>query len=328
MSRSPHLPPRCPTQMKGLSPLAPEFTPQSKTYLNGESPFPEQPSWLDDLLTEIPKMNLNLNPIRRTCSDSAVILDVLTTEQGEFEEIAQNDEIDSLSEVGFGLESGCLYGPNSPRQKSQLSSNESCMVNAVLENVPSNPLQYLVLDPESCSWSRPASGFTEMTGNVNASNATVNHDPDRNSRRRSGQRSRVRKLQYIAELEKTVDSLQSLGAELAGKVASLFQLRAALSMENKSLRRQIADLREEKLVKGVSQVLRNEAERLKQLSSRHRRSRSLASFTGMVGPGTHELGLAENSLALSWQIAADMNKLSLGGSSVPGPPTRHRSGRF
>ncbi|KAJ4761600.1 Basic-leucine zipper (bZIP) transcription factor family protein [Rhynchospora pubera] len=329
MSRSPHLPPRCPTQMKGLSPSAPEFTPQSKTYPNGESPFPEQPSWFDDLLTEIPKMNLNLNPIRRTCSDSAVILDVLTTGQREFEKITRNDETDCLSEVAFGLESGCLYGPNSPRQKSQLSTNESSMVNAVLENVPSNPLQYLVLDPESCSGSRPASVFTEITGNGDASNGTVNHDPDRNSRRRSGQRSRVRKLQYIAELERTVDSLQSLGAELAGKVASLFQLRAALSKENKSLRRQIAGIRQEKLVKdGVSQALRNEAERLKQLSGRHRRSRSLASFTDMVGRSTHELGPAENSLALSWQIAADMNKLSLGGSSVPVPPTRHRSGRF
>ncbi|KAL6634214.1 hypothetical protein ACP70R_026885 [Stipagrostis hirtigluma subsp. patula] len=54
--------------------------------------------------------------------------------------------------------------------------------------------------------------------------------------RRSGQRSRVHKLQYIAELERTVDSLQS-----------------------------------------QTQALKNEAERLKQMSARHRRSRSVTS---------------------------------------------------
>lgn len=183
MSQSPHLPPRCPSQIRGLSPSAPEFTPQSKTYPTGESPFPEHPSWFDNLLTERPKRNLNLNPIRRACSDSEVILDVLTNYQGEFEEIVENDETDSLSEVGLGLESGCLYGPNSPRQKSRLSSNESSMVNAVLENVPSNPLQYLVLDPESCAGSGPSSGLTEMYGNGDVSNASVNSDLERNSRR-------------------------------------------------------------------------------------------------------------------------------------------------
>jgi hypothetical protein len=163
--------------------LAPEFTPQSKTYLNGEFPFSEEPFWFDDLLTEGPKRNLNLKPIRRSCSDSEAILNALTSCQGEFEDIVETDEIDSLSEVGLGLESSCLYGPNSPRQKSQLSSNESSMVNAVLENVPSNPLQYLVLDPESCGRSGTASGLTEIYGNGDASNNSVNPDQERNSRR-------------------------------------------------------------------------------------------------------------------------------------------------
>jgi hypothetical protein len=183
MSQSPHLPPRCPSQIRGLSPSAPEFTPQSKTYLSGETPFSEQPSWLDDLLTERPKRNLNLNAIRRACSDSEVILNALTSCQGEFESIVEIDETDSLSEVGLGLESSCLYGPNSPRQKSRLSSNESSMVNAVLENVPSNPLQYLVLDPESCTLSGAAFGLTEINGNGDTSNASANLDQERNSRR-------------------------------------------------------------------------------------------------------------------------------------------------
>ncbi|KAL5665562.1 hypothetical protein ACJX0J_025670, partial [Zea mays] len=66
---------------------------------------------------------------------------------------------------------------------------------------------------------------------------------------RSGQRSRVRKLQYIAELERTVDSLQNIGADLAVRVSSLFQLHNALSMENKQLRIQISSLQRAKLIK-------------------------------------------------------------------------------
>lgn len=40
-----------------------------------------------------------------------------------------------------------------------------------------------------------------------------------------------------------------MGADLAVRVASLFQLRNALSMENKQLRRQIASLQHAKLIK-------------------------------------------------------------------------------
>ena len=101
--------------------------------------------------------------------------------------------------------------------------------------------------------------------------------------RRSGQRSRVRKLQYIAELERTVDSLQvivlifyfnlmlrasvvlilwqyclysfqNMGADLAVRVASLCQLHNSLSMENKQLRIQISTLQHAKLIKdGMSE---------------------------------------------------------------------------
>ncbi|EMS53379.1 hypothetical protein TRIUR3_32634 [Triticum urartu] len=82
--------------------------------------------------------------------------------------------------------------------------------------------------------------------------AACNIWKQRNLKWRSGQRSRVRKLQYIADLERTVDSLQIMGADLAVRVASHFQLRNALSIENKQLRRQIASLQQAKLMKDVN----------------------------------------------------------------------------
>lgn len=279
--------------------------------------FGEPPCWLDDLLADSGKMP-NLPPLRRACSDSDAILDALRTiqspifpiEEGDLQPAGETgDSLDAAvrGESDSGVEVSCVYGPNSPRQKCRLTSSESSIVNAVLENVPSNPLQYLTIDPS-----------TSLHGNVaNAKGDAcddVNHlDQDKSFKRRSGQRSRVRKLQYIADLERTVDSLQNMGADLAVRVASHFQLRNALSMENKQLRRQIASLQQAKLMKdGQTHFLKKETERLKQISARHRRSRSV---TSCFEPGS----IGADPSAINWQTV-DMSKLSLNGSPAPVPP--------
>ena len=121
--------------------------------------FGEPPSWLDDLLADSGKIP-NLPPLRRACSDSDAILDVLTTFENPIFPIEEGypqpagetrDWLDAAEggESGSGVEGNFVYGPNSPRQKSRLTSSESSMVNAVLENVPSNPLQYLTIDPST-----------------------------------------------------------------------------------------------------------------------------------------------------------------------------------
>lgn len=279
--------------------------------------FGEPPCWLDDLLADSGKIP-NLPLLRRACSDSDAILDALRTfqspifsiEEGDLQPAGETgDSLDAAvrGESGSGVEVSCVYGPNSPRQKCRLTSSESSIVNAVLENVPSNPLQYLTIDPS-----------TGLHGNVaNAKGDAcddVNHlDQDKSFKRRSGQRSRVRKLQYIADLERTVDSLQNIGADLAVRVASHFQLRNALSRENMQLRRQIASLQQAKLMKdGQTHFLKKETERLKEISVRHRRSRSV---TSCFEPGS----IGADPSAINWQTF-DMSKLSLNGSPAPVPP--------
>lgn len=290
---------------------------QSCRFPSEDPLFGEPPCWFDDLLADSGKVP-SLPPLRRACSDSDAILDVLKTFQSPIYPIEEGDQqldgetgeaLDTVGggESGCGIEGSCVYGPNSPRQKSRLTSSESSMVNAVLENVPSNPLQYLTIDASSGVHGNVANG----TGD--ASDALSHTDQEKSFKRRSGQRSRVRKLQYIADLERTVDSLQNMGAGLAVRVASLFQLRNALSMENKQLRRQIASLQQAKLINdGQTQILKKETERLKQISVRHRRSRSVTCFE------TSSFG-ADPS-AFNWQTL-DMAKLSLNGSSVPAPPS-------
>ena len=155
MSRSPHLPPRCP-------PLGPQITRRDDSLFTQSCRFPffgEPPCWLDDLLADSGKVP-NLPPLRRACSDSDAILDALSTFQSSIHPIEEGDlspggEAEDLLDAAEGGESGsvveasCVYGPNSPRQKSRLTTSESSMVNAVLENVPSNPLQYLTIDASS-----------------------------------------------------------------------------------------------------------------------------------------------------------------------------------
>lgn len=137
--------------------------------------FGEPPCWLDDLLADSGKLP-NLPPLRRACSDSDAILDVLTTFQSPVFPIEEGypqpavktgDSLDAAEggESGSAVEGSCVYGPNSPRQKSRLTSSESSMVNAVLENVPSNPLQYLTIDPSTLH--NVANGTGDVYDDVN-----------------------------------------------------------------------------------------------------------------------------------------------------------------
>ncbi|MFQ6660286.1 hypothetical protein Gotur_028882 [Gossypium turneri] len=103
-------------------------------------------------------------------------------------------------------------------------------------------------------------------------------------RRQFAQRSRVRKLQYIAELERNAE-----GSEVSAELEFLNQQNLILSMENKALKQRLEGLAQEKAIKHFEQeVLERELSRLRalyqqqqnqpqqqqQLSSTHRRSSS------------------------------------------------------
>ncbi|XP_010931066.1 uncharacterized protein At4g06598 isoform X2 [Elaeis guineensis] len=323
MSRPAHLPPRCPFQNRGLLPRALDSTPQTTLYKfpSQGSIIDEKPSWLDDLLTDSESSPRGISH-RRSSSDSAAILDVSATLGGPISPINEGNASpvgalhkssettdggasNSGFEAGSAFEASCVYGPNSPRQKSKLTSSESSIVTALLENVPWNPLQYVTMDFHNGS----NSSESNVSGEVLV--ATGDHDPEKAARRRSGQRSRVRKLQYIAELERTVDALQTLRADLAARVASLYPQHFALSIENKKLRRQMAILQQEKMMKdGQCQSLKSEAEGLKMIYGCPRRSKSAASCFEM-GFSNADISSGDNG----WQ-SLNFGKLSLGGSPV------------
>ncbi|KAJ6297387.1 hypothetical protein OIU78_023014 [Salix suchowensis] len=95
-------------------------------------------------------------------------------------------------------------------------------------------------------------------------------DPKRVKRilanRQSAQRSRVRKLQYISELERSVTSLQAEVSVLSPRVAYLDHRRLLLNVDNSSLKQRIAALAQDKIFKDAHQeALKREIERLRQV---------------------------------------------------------------
>ncbi|GLU04100.1 hypothetical protein SLE2022_212640 [Rubroshorea leprosula] len=95
-------------------------------------------------------------------------------------------------------------------------------------------------------------------------------DPKRVKRilanRQSAQRSRVRKLQYISELERSVTTLQAEVSVLSPRVAFLDHQRLLLNVDNSALKQRIAALAQDKIFKDAHQeALKREIERLTQV---------------------------------------------------------------
>lgn len=84
--------------------------------------------------------------------------------------------------------------------------------------------------------------------------------------RQSAQRSRIRKLHYISELEGSVTALEVEVSILSPQVAFLDHRRATLNIDNSALKERIAALVQEKIFMDEhSEALKTELQRLEQL---------------------------------------------------------------
>ncbi|XP_019191990.1 PREDICTED: basic leucine zipper 6 [Ipomoea nil] len=250
MSRQAHLPPRCPLQKKTIvSPTLHKdnrFRPQHHKSASQSLIIDEQPAWLEELLCESESNGCGVLH-RRSASDSLTLLPNLSKLDEAEESGAGCGESDD------GSKSDCLYGPNSPRGKSKVTFPDNAIVSALSEYVSQNAMQC-----SDWSLSFPETGQQDPAGDSSGEN-NMEAKP---VKRHPGQRSRVRKLQYIAELERTVDTLQTLRSDLAAKVASLLQQHIALSLENSELKQKLIQFQQEKLLVDAQYCsLRKELER-------------------------------------------------------------------
>lgn len=269
MSRQAHLPPRCPFQKKPLTcPVQDPFSPAShqrnplpprhQKSISQSSILEEQPVWLDELLSDSGSNSSGIMH-RRSASDSFTLLDGLVSLEG-FDKFVETESNASCESDGSS-KTNCIYGPNSPRGKSNITFAENAIVSALSEYVSPNPLQYL----DRCI-SVSGTAQSESVGNASGAVDDVSAEA-RPMKRHPGQRSRVRKLQYIAELERTVNTYEAIESDLTAKVASLLQQRVTLSMENQELKQQMLRLQQEKVIVDAQyRSLRKELERLKYLA--------------------------------------------------------------
>lgn len=114
-------------------------------------------------------------------------------------------------------------------------------------------------------------------------------DPKRVKRilanRQSAQRSRVRKLHYISELERSVTNLQTEVSTLSPRVAFLDHQRLILNVDNSSLKQRIAALAQDKIFKDAHQeALKKEIERLRRVY--HEQNMNMNENTTTESPAT------------------------------------------
>lgn len=245
----------------------------------------EQPSWLDELLDE-PETPVRRGH-RRSSSDSFTYMEAANANIEHAAQIeyrlrnmtsksppswgsqdfdlykdARNasfyvEQNPVIKNKNRGWDSGHSSGANSYRDGFILQ-NSSQEVNKVTSLT--NEKQDAV---ESCT--KDANISSERNDSSN-SKGSVSETDTKRAKQQFAQRSRVRKLQYIAELERNVQALQAEGSEVSAELKFLNQRSLILNMENKALKQRLENLAQEQLIKYLEhEVLEREIGRLRAL---------------------------------------------------------------
>ncbi|KAJ0434666.1 putative transcription factor bZIP family [Helianthus annuus] len=242
--------------MAHLPPKVPQNWPEN------HSTTQMDPSWVDEFLDF---SSTKRGTHRRSMSDSAAFLDIPmmaddhsrkpsgSTNGGVAAEFDRFDEeqfmnmfIDDESRTGPTVS---CSNPSSPSDHNSLNEQQQ-------------------VEEEESSW-KNETPLNPHAMSLDNSNDKI-FDPKRIKRilanRQSAQRSRVRKLQYISELERSVNSLQAEVSILSPRVAYLDHQRLVLNVDNSVLKQRIAALSQDKIFKDAHQeALKGEIERLKQM---------------------------------------------------------------
>nr|KYP76816.1 putative membrane protein At4g06598 [Cajanus cajan] len=231
----------------------------------------EQPSWLDDLLNE-PETPIRRGGHRRSSSDSFAYIDAVNASNINY---ADQDEykyknlmsIPSWTSQDFDHSKDARHIPVYPEMNLAKLKNRSW---DSFSNVMTNPVdgvpQTAIEKHDSVeSGLQDAKSFSEKKDSSHGKPSASETDTKR-AKQQFAQRSRVRKLQYIAELERNVQALQAEGSEVSAELEFLNQQNLILNMENKALKQRLESIAQEQLIKYLEQeVLEREIGRLRSL---------------------------------------------------------------
>lgn len=217
----------------------------------------DQPSWLDDLLNESESPVLKGH--RRSASDtSAYFGQAVKTfnirDQSKYENAYIETSTGSRNSVhckdsdSTSIETKAYSLEETNKKETNIVVSTSAEEKNIEESSPQN-----------------FEGSTEKANGSQAKTSAPKTDAKR-AKQNTGHRSRVRKLQYISQLERTVQLLQAEGCEVSAEVEFLEQHNTILIMENKVLRQRLESLLQELHIKHLEEeILRREIGRMQTL---------------------------------------------------------------
>nr|AIC64082.1 bZIP [Gentiana rigescens] len=245
-----------------------EFSPQKKSTMETaiNTSTSNIPSWVDEFLDF---STAKRGSHRRSMSDSVAFLEIPMVEECR------------RSSIPGGGRSNCVFGKLDDDDDEQLimsmftgdinvasgGPNNMCCSNS---SSPSDHNNMIDIDHVDDDDKQMKSEPEEDNGYMEISSKDKIVDPKRIKRilanRQSAQRSRIRKLQYISELEHVVTSLQAEVSVLSPRVAFLDRQRLVLGVDNSVLKQRIAVLGQDKIFKDAHQeALKREIEKLRQV---------------------------------------------------------------
>uniref|UniRef100_A0A1J3EBL5 BZIP domain-containing protein n=1 Tax=Noccaea caerulescens TaxID=107243 RepID=A0A1J3EBL5_NOCCA len=248
----------------------------SESHLVEELPF-----WLDDLLNE-PESPARKCGHRRSSSDSYAYLDVANatnislTLQNDFSYRSPVRGIQDLdrNQNAFYADANLLKQKNRQRDSLVASAARSCWLPSPRESVGGKNMGVSYMSQEATgetknyaeTLSHDSKRFSSEENSSNPQPVAFEADNIKRAKQQFAQRSRVRKLQYISELERNVQALQAEGLKVSAELDFVNQRNLILSLENKALKQRLESIAQEKLIKQLEQeVLENEIGRLRAL---------------------------------------------------------------
>lgn len=270
------LPPKVPN----MTPNWPDFPHQRMASIENFPPNNpnHSPSWMDDFLDFSAEKR---GSHRRSISDSIAFIEPPMADECR-RQLAPGsrggNEFDRFDDDQFmSMFVDDVVGPTKSLSNTSTPSDHHSMNEEKSQPLDHhNEMMILKNEPEEVDSSCKMDGLDEdylvannSTGtNENSSDKIV--DPKRVKRilanRQSAQRSRVRKLQYISELERSVTSLQAEVSLLSPRVAFLDHQRLVLTVDNSAIKQRMAALAQDKIFKDAHQeALRKEIERLRKV---------------------------------------------------------------
>ncbi|XP_010915576.1 basic leucine zipper 34 [Elaeis guineensis] len=252
------LPPKIPNLSTEWPNFGYQKSPSMGTFFPAAAPSPAaQPSWVDEFLDfSAAKRGAH----RRSVSDSVTFLEAPADSDSmvhEFDRLDDGQLLSMFADDALHLSAAAaapVSSSNTSTPSDRNSNSDEKTGELQQRNEAEEAQSTCKVEPQATPAATPQPAI----------------DPKRVKRilanRQSAQRSRVRKLQYISELERSVTTLQTEVSALSPQVAFLDRQRSLLTVGNSHLKQRIAALVQDKIFKDAHQeALKKELERLRQV---------------------------------------------------------------